>query len=220
MRNPDSGFTLLEVLGAVAILAILYTTLSTVAIRWLRSEGESRRMLEASLTADWEISQFELQLDTGVAPELGVTESETENGLKVTWEVTPLQTKIFKTPLEKQQERDALNPSAPSRLDAAAQAAATVAQDAATDVFAPPFLQVDLRVSWIEAGSEHAITRTLFAVDEDAATKLAAASVPTQPTPESPTQSGSGSQSPSSSGSQTPSTSRNPTRTTPENSQP
>jgi len=220
MRNPDSGFTLLEVLGAVAILAILYTTLSTVAIRWLRSEGESRRMLEASLTADWEISQFELQLDTGVAPELGVTESETENGLKVTWEVTPLQTKIFKTPLEKQQERDAANPSAPSRLDATAQAAAAIAQDAASDAFAPPFLQVDLRVSWIEAGSEHAITRTLFAVDEDAATKLAAASVPTQPTPESPTQSGSGSQSPSSSGSQTPSTSRNPTRTTPENSQP
>ena len=45
MRNSKRGFTLIEVLGAVALLAILYTTLSTIAIRGLRSEGESRRML-------------------------------------------------------------------------------------------------------------------------------------------------------------------------------
>jgi prepilin-type N-terminal cleavage/methylation domain-containing protein len=57
MRSSDSGFTLIEVLGAVAMLAILYTTLSTVAIRGLRSEGESQRMLEASMLADWELSE-------------------------------------------------------------------------------------------------------------------------------------------------------------------
>ena len=67
MRSSEGGFTLFEVLGAVAILAILYTTLSTVAIRALRSEGESRRMLEASLLADWELSEFELELETGAA---------------------------------------------------------------------------------------------------------------------------------------------------------
>ncbi|MFB3118027.1 MAG: prepilin-type N-terminal cleavage/methylation domain-containing protein, partial [Myxococcota bacterium] len=55
MRISNGGFTLIEVLGAVAILAILYTTLATVAIRGLRSEGESRRMLEASLLADWQL---------------------------------------------------------------------------------------------------------------------------------------------------------------------
>jgi len=170
MRNPDHGFTLFEVLGAVAILAILYTTLSSVAIRWLRTEGESRRMLEASLAADWELSEFEMELDKGVAPEIGITESETEDGLKVTWEVTPLETQIFKTAAEKEQERDAAIP-------AAQPAAATIAQAAAAGAIGPPFLQVELRVAWFEAGDERMIKRTLFAVDEDAAAKLAATSL-------------------------------------------
>ena len=73
MRISDGGFTLIEVLGAVAILAILYTTLATVAIRGLRSEGESRRMLEASLLADWQLSEFELELETVIVFHAGTT---------------------------------------------------------------------------------------------------------------------------------------------------
>ncbi len=170
MRNSDGGFTLFEVLGAVAILAILYTTLSTVAIRGLRSEGESRRMLEASLLADWELSEFELELEAGAAPEIGVVESEEEDGFTVTWEVTPFQTRIFKTALDKEQERNAANP--------VTQTAPTPAELAgATDAGAPPFLQVDLTVSWFEAGNERLVTRTIFAVDEDAAAMFAAESV-------------------------------------------
>jgi hypothetical protein len=162
MRNSSGGFTLFEVLGAVAILAILYTTLSTVAIRALRSEGESQRMLKASLLADWEISAFELELDTGAAPEIGITESEDEDedGFKVTWEVTPLQTKIYQTALEKEQESNETDPSGPT---------------AAPDDAAPQFLRVELRVSWFEAGNERSVSRTLFAVDEDAAANFATA---------------------------------------------
>jgi prepilin-type N-terminal cleavage/methylation domain-containing protein len=170
MRSSDGGFTLFEVLGAVAILAILYTTLSTVAIRGLRSEGESRRMLEASLLADWELSEFELELQTGAAPEIGTTRSEGEDGFTVTWEVTPFQTKIFKTALEKEQERNAANPTAQT-------APAPAGQAGATDAVAPPFLRVELWVSWFEAGNERSVTRTIFAVDEDAAAKFAAANV-------------------------------------------
>ena len=170
MRNSDAGFTLFEVLGAVAILAIVYTTLSGVAIHWLRSEGESRRIMEASLIADLEVSEFELELDTGVAPEIGITESEDEDGLKLTWEVTPLQTKIFKTALEQEQERNA------KKLDAPPLPVPT-AQTGAADALTPAFLQVELRVSWLEAGAERSVTRTLFAVDEDAAAKLAATGV-------------------------------------------
>ena len=168
MRNSDGGFTLIEVLGAVAILAILYTTLSTVAIRGLRSEGESRRMLEASLLADWELSEFELELQTGAAPEIGIIEFEEEDGLTVTWEVTPFQTKIFKTDLEKEQERNAANPAAQTAPIPAGQAGAT-------DAVAPAFLRVELRVSWLEAGNERSVMRTIFAVDEDAAARVAAA---------------------------------------------
>lgn len=177
MRNSDAGFTLFEVLGAVAILAIVYTTLSGVAIHWLRSEGESKRMLEASLIADWEVSEFELELDTGAAPELGVTESEDEDGLTVTWEVTPLQTKLFKTALEREQERAAGNTAIPT-------APIPTTQTVATDAAAPAFLQLELRVSWFEAGEERSVTRTLFAVDEDAAAKLAATGVLAEAAPE------------------------------------
>jgi prepilin-type N-terminal cleavage/methylation domain-containing protein len=169
MRSSDGGFTLIEVLGAVAILAILYTTLSTIAIRGLRSEGESRRMLEASLLADWELSEFELELQTGVAPEIGITPSEEEDGFTVTWEVTPLQTEIFKTALENEEERDAANPAAQT-------APVPTGRAGVPDGDAPPFLQVELRVSWLEAEYEHSVTRTIFAVDEDAAARFAAAS--------------------------------------------
>ncbi len=178
MRSSDGGFTLIEVLGAVAILAILYTTLSTVAIRGLRSEGESRRMLEASLLADWELSEFELELQTGAAPEIGITPSEEEDGFTVTWEVTPLQTEIFKTALEKEQELYAAN-------SAAQTAPVPTGQVGGPDAAAPAFLQVELRVSWLEAGNERSVTRTIFAVDEDAAARLATASALSEGTVES-----------------------------------
>jgi len=178
MRSSDGGFTLIEVLGAVAILAILYTTLSTVAIRGLRSEGESRRMLEASLLADWELSEFELELQTGAAPEIGITRSEEEDGFTVTWEVAPLQTKIFKTASEKEQELDAATLVAQT-------APVPIGQAGAPDAGAPAFLQVELRVSWLEAGNERSVTRTIFAVDEDAAARFATASALNEGTVES-----------------------------------
>ncbi len=174
MRNSDGGFTLIEVLGAVAILAILYTTLATVAIQGLRSEGESRRMLEASLLADWELSEFELELETGAAPEIGTTRSEEEDGFTVTWEVTPLQIALFENPSEQEQGHAASNPAGQPTPSPAG-------QRGAANTGAMPFLQVELWVSWFEAGNERSVTRTIFAVDEDAAAKFAAASVLGEP---------------------------------------
>ncbi len=170
MRSSDGGFTLIEVLGAVAILAILYTTLSTVAIRALRSEGESRRMLEASLLADWELSEFELELETGAAPEIGFTENEEQDGFTVTWDVTPLETPIFENLSANQKDT---NPWDRVSQNAQAQAG----QIGTPGGPAPPFLQLELKVSWFEAGNERSVTRIIFAVDEDAAAEFAAANV-------------------------------------------
>jgi len=170
MRSSDRGFTLIEVLGAVALLAILYTTLSTIAIRGLRSEGESRRMLEASLLADWKLSEFELELATEVAPEIGFTEYEEPGGYTVTWDVTPLETPIFQNLSANQKDT---NP-----WDLVSQnAQAQTGQIGTPGGPAPPFLQLVLEVSWFEAGNERSVTRTIFAVDEDAAAEFATANI-------------------------------------------
>ena len=69
---PRSGrrlqaFTMLEVLAAVSVLAIVYLVLANVAIEGLRAEGESMRRLEASLIADELLSDIESQLSLAVA---------------------------------------------------------------------------------------------------------------------------------------------------------
>jgi len=173
MRSSDAGFTLFEVLGAVAILAILYTTLSTVAIRGLRSEGESQRMLEASMLADWELSAFELDLQTGAAPEIGITEDIDEDGYTIVWEISPLDTAIFEN--APKQDRNAGAPNANAQTTPVPAVPITTTLEGAV-----PFLRVALRVSWLEAGSERSVTRTIFAVDEDAAAKFASESVMNQ----------------------------------------
>lgn len=168
MRTSDGGFTLFEVLGAVAILAILYTTLSTVAIRGLRSEGESRRLLEASLLADWELSEFELLLDAGAAPEIGTIQSEDESGFTVTWDVTPFEAPLFADASTREEAKRALNQGVQYPPPPTATAARSAGE-------AAPFLKVELRVSWFDAGQERWVTRTIFAVDEDAASAFATA---------------------------------------------
>lgn len=178
MRISEGGFTLIEVLGAVAVLAILYTTLATVAMQGLRSEGESRRMLEASLLADWELSEFELELETGAAPEIGITRSEEEDGFTVTWEVTPFQIALFESSSEQGQGHTASSPAGqPTSIPAGQSTVSPAGQSGAANAGATPFLQVELWVSWFEAGNERSVTRTIFAVDEDAAAKLAVANV-------------------------------------------
>jgi hypothetical protein len=72
--------------------------------------------------------------------------------------------------LAKEQEGDAANPAAQT-------APVSTGQAGVPGGAASPFLQVELRVSWLEAENERSVTRTIFAVDEDAAARFAAASV-------------------------------------------
>ena len=78
------GFTLLEVLAAVAILGILYVVLADVAMQGLLSEGRSRRRLEASLLADQALSDIEIEMASGGPPNTQITiESTAVSGQEV-----------------------------------------------------------------------------------------------------------------------------------------
>jgi hypothetical protein len=161
MRKSERGFTLFEVLGAVSLLAIVYITLATAAMRGLRSEGVSQRILQASLLADWELGEFEAKLDEGLIPELGVTEGAEDGGFTISWEVTPLEPPI---PVEgagsPTDEKDPL-------IDAIF---------LPTSSGDPAFVQIQLTVSWFESAQEYSVTRTTFAVDQNAASQQAAQS--------------------------------------------
>jgi type II secretory pathway pseudopilin PulG len=163
MRDSERGFTLFEVLGAVALLAIVYSTLATVAIRGVRSESESRRTLEASLRADSELAVFELQIENGQVPELGIRESdEGEDGLIVTWEVTPF------TP-----QFGGDSPTDPFAVESEVSVGTGGLAEmfASSDSSAPPFLEILLTVSWRDGATVRSVTRTTFMVDEAVASE-------------------------------------------------
>ena len=163
MRDAERGFTLFEVLGAVALLALVYTTLATVAIRGLRSEGESRRLLEASLQADWELAGLELEIEEGAIPELGSRESgDGEDGFLVTWDVTPFTPQFGGAPSSDQA-------AAGSKVNANAGGLAELFDF--SDSSTPPFLKILLTVSWYEAGREYSVTRTTYMVDKAVASE-------------------------------------------------
>ena len=158
MRKTEHGFTLFEVLGAVSLLAIVYITLATVAMRGLRSEGESQRILMASLLADWELGEFEMKLAEGLIPELGITEGSEEEGFVVSWEVTPLEPPF---------------PIAGSQYETSDSDPLSDAIFTPSSSGDPAFVQIELTVSWFEGNQKHSVTRTTLAVDQQAATDLA-----------------------------------------------
>lgn len=144
MRRAERGFTLLEVLAAVAILGILYTTLVGVAMQGLQAEGTSRRRLEASLIADRQLAELDLQLDTGVVPPIG--EEDTEQGdFRITLSVEPFD--LVLPGLE-----DERGQNAPLLSD--------VTADKTT-----PLRVIRIVVSWPEGDVEQQVVRTTFGFD-------------------------------------------------------
>ena len=73
-----SGFTLLEVLAAIAILGIWYVALATFAMQGMTAEGESQRRLHASLLADQVLAELEAEMNAGIPPEDAESEEERE----------------------------------------------------------------------------------------------------------------------------------------------
>jgi hypothetical protein len=172
MRRAESGLTLLEILGAVALLGILYTVLAGKAIVGVRAEGESRRRLEASLLADDRLTEIELALAAGTGPTLGRTEEEVD-GFTVVTEVRPFE------PPPPAQPAGGDAPSLAARRARAA-AGATASGDAAPSLFAasrapgadPPLRTIELAVAWTEGIYEREVRRTTFFLDATAVEAL------------------------------------------------
>ncbi len=145
IESRKRGFTLLEVLAAVALLGLMYTILGRVAIQGLRAEGESARRIEASLLADRVLSDLEIELAQGSVPPLG--EREYEDG---EWQVR-VRVASFDLPF----------------------ASATSAEDGSRGRLLPgtgagtasPVRSIQVQVSWIEGAAERSVSRTTYALD-------------------------------------------------------
>lgn len=151
------GFTLFEVLGAVALLAIVYTTLSEVAIRGLQTEGRSRRIMEASLHADLKVAEIEMELDQGVMRPLGEEPTETDDGLyRILVEVS-----VFEMPEIENTERPTGN-SAPGQSGATGPAIpfGTGGQS--------PLREITVRVAWGDPDVEEYVERVTYGIDQSA----------------------------------------------------
>jgi prepilin-type N-terminal cleavage/methylation domain-containing protein len=74
--RASRGFTLLEVMAAVAILGLVYAVLARAATQGVVTEGESRRRMEAALLADERLADLETRLATGEVLPDGIREDE------------------------------------------------------------------------------------------------------------------------------------------------
>lgn len=136
------GFTLLEVLAAVAILGIWFAVLANVAIQGLRSEGENERRIRASLLADRVLTNVELNLDAGELPGENVDVQE-EDEFTVEVEQLPLAGFEFAEP----------DPALMEMLEGDLGALAA-------DLYT-----IQVHVTWIEGATEEAVHRTTYAWD-------------------------------------------------------
>lgn len=165
------GFTLLEVLAAVAILAIAYTTLGSSGLQGLQQEGEARRRLQASLLADATIAEIESAIEAGTAPPVGEEETESED-YRIQVSVEPFTLVVPEVEAGGGGKRLG---NAQSRLGgerSSAQAApgeSLLGPSGAGRGGQSPLRRIAVRVVWDEGFGERVAARTTFALDGEAA---------------------------------------------------
>jgi prepilin-type N-terminal cleavage/methylation domain-containing protein len=146
-----AGFTLLEVLAAVAILAIWFIVIAGAATQGLRAEGISQRRLEAGMIADRYVAELEASTVDGEAPEL-VNDVAQEGEFQVAVIVTPFAEGVQ-------------TGAPPNAVDGvvAADLQSMLAQEIPERV--ADLRRFDVRVTWTEVGLEQSVERTGFAFD-------------------------------------------------------
>lgn len=133
---------------AIALLALVTTSLTQVTVDGMRIEGEADRRLEASLLADRVLAELESQAFQGTAPEIGKDVQE-EAGYQITLEARPL-------------DLDRLGlipPPSPGEPPPAALVGTPGLGSA------PPLLQIEVVVAWQEGVHELSVRRTTFSFD-------------------------------------------------------
>ena len=145
--RSGGGFTLLEVLAAVAILGMLFTVLAGVAVTGLRAEGTNLRRVRASLVADNVLSELEAQMLAGVYPEESSRESEhEESGIQFTVQVD-------------------VKPLADEVGGGGGADMVAFLNDEVPDLM-PLLRAVEVRVSWQDADDEHSVYRQTYLFDQ------------------------------------------------------
>jgi prepilin-type N-terminal cleavage/methylation domain-containing protein len=155
MTRSERAFTLLEVLAAVALLGILYIRLAGVGVQWIRSEGENKRLLEASLLADQQLSEIELQIDGGSVPEVGTSESEFDEFL-VSVNVEP-----YALPAAPSTPGEGDDDESPLNLTSTASGSEQ-----------SPLRAIELRVTWNDGARDRSVVRHTYAFDTESVAGL------------------------------------------------
>ena len=136
-------------MAAVAVVAIVFTTLARVSNEGLRSQGISKRRLEASLIADMHIAKFEFQnAFGGIATEVGVfvaTKDEFWTNVNVTsFDIA-----------------SAIPESGFGDTDPTTEA--TLAGVLGDEV--SPVRAIEIAVTWFEGANEYRVIRNTFGID-------------------------------------------------------
>jgi len=158
-RSNRAAFTLIEVLGAVAILGLSYIMLATSAIGGLRIIGESQRRIQASLVADRALTEIELAIEIGQPVDVGLDE----------WEVGPFVVEVEIIDMLEEYEGQALD-DAPQDLVAflVAEANGPFAQFREENLLLGFLREVHVSVRWQDAADELEVTRTAYLYDRQA----------------------------------------------------
>ncbi len=153
-----SGLTLFEVLAAVAVIGIVFTTLARSNIELLAREGLADRRLEASLVADAVLAEVEATAEIGgTAPEPGIEERE-QDGYAVEIETTG-----FELALPEPGPDDRLPELFRSEARASIPDGQTLFPETLRGGALPPVRRVTVRVRWEEtAGTEEILRETVL----------------------------------------------------------
>ncbi len=159
-RTDESGMTLLEVMVAVAVLALLYTALAELSFQGLRMEGDAGRRFQASLLADAKLTELENTFRSGSAPDLG-RDVEEADLFVIETEVDAFDASFLGPALMERARQDPRDAPPARELLIIPRGRG-----------APYLYNVRVAVRWDEAGSEREVIRTTIGFDAARAREL------------------------------------------------